>query len=154
MIQFWGSRMGTWRSMVNSTLREARAVLRQTKSFLGWAFESVVDVGYAVGVDAGDDGRVGIDVAEIDGLDEGCVRLEHSFVHGAVEGDGDLQVNVRVGAIAASFEAGDDVVAGDDLFFEDGVGAVDAVEEVVGRGLSVGAGSCARDRCESPAGAW
>jgi len=107
------------------------------QELFGGAFESVVDVGYTVGVDAGDDGRVWIYVTKVYGLDEGGVGFDYSLVHGAIEGDGDLEVDIGVGAVAGGIEAGDYVVSGNNLLFEDGVGAIDAVEEVVGGGLAI-----------------
>lgn len=99
--------------------------------------EAVVDVGYAVGVDFEDSWRVGEDVVDVDGVDEGGGGRDDLLVQRAIERDWDLKIGVSVGLVAACFEASYDAIAGQDLILKDGVVVIDTAKESVRRGVSI-----------------
>ncbi len=70
--------------MENSTLRLARALPVQTTNFLRGPVNAYWI--YAIGIDLGDDRRVQIDVAEVDGIDPGRGSGNRFLVQGGIEG--------------------------------------------------------------------
>ena len=99
--------------------------------------ESVIDMRDSIWIDPGDNRWVRIHIPEVRGVDQGGSGCNHFFVQGAIESYRDFQVSIGVVSIAACLQSCDDIVACDDLFFEDRVVAIDAVEKVVGTGFPV-----------------
>ena len=98
----------------------------------------------AVGVDVCDDGRVGIDVAHVGGVDPcgGCGGKP--LVERGVERDGDEEIGVGVGLVAGGFEPSTTLVRVSARQLKNGIVSIDEQEELV----SVAVAACGADEVE------